>query len=284
MWEELEHVVGEILRRSPPICFYIDAVDEEFANAPMYWMRCQEGLFLQVMRLLRNPRLGGRLHLIISLRDIVLSTVLRGEHQNRYRGESHIRVLDWDRAAIQYFLHDKLARLPQQYWCQPDAPCRGVGDGVGVLSLAVVVASSVVGQRRADAAVGLPTPVGLPAGRNALRAALRQQRSAQAAFRSAVADQVSSGRQLEAEMRDAQQQGTWDDEDWAYRKRVESRAERTLEVLEGSDRGDLASAVAELEAPPRPPFETLLKGYSPGYARLAGLLGGRIGLLEEAQR
>jgi hypothetical protein len=118
-WEELEHVVGDILRRSPPICFYIDAVDEEFANAPMYWMRCQEGLFLQVMRLLRNPRLGGRLHLIISLRDIVLSTVLRSEHQNRYRGESHIRVLDWDHAAIKYFLHDKLDRLPEQYWCQP---------------------------------------------------------------------------------------------------------------------------------------------------------------------
>ena len=131
MWEELEHLIGEILRRSPPICFYIDAVDEEFANAPMYWMRCQEGLFLQVMRLLRNPRLGGRLHIIISLRDIVLSTVLRSEHQNRYRGESHIRVLDWDHAAITYFLHDKLARLPEQYWCMPDNPSRGVSEWLG---------------------------------------------------------------------------------------------------------------------------------------------------------
>ena len=131
MWEELEHVVGDILRRSPPVCFYIDAVDEEFANAPMYWMRCQEGLFLQVMRLLRNPRLGGRLHLIISLRDIVLSTVLRSEHQNRYRGESHIRVLDWDRAAITYFLHDKLSRLPEQYWCRPGEEARGVSQWLG---------------------------------------------------------------------------------------------------------------------------------------------------------
>jgi len=31
----------------------------------------------------------------------------------------NIRVLDWDRAAITYFLHDKLERLPAQYWCQP---------------------------------------------------------------------------------------------------------------------------------------------------------------------
>jgi hypothetical protein len=158
-----------------------------------------------------------------------------------------------------------------------------VAAGVGVLAVGVVVASSVVGQRRADASVGLPTPVGLPAARNALRATLRQQRSAQAALRSAVADQVSSGRQLEAEMRDAQQQGTWDDEDWAYRKRVESWTERTVEVLEACGRGDLASALAEVEDPPRPPFESLLKGYSPTYVRLTGLLDGRIGLLEQAQ-
>jgi hypothetical protein len=35
--------------------------------------------------------------------------------------------------------------------------------------------------------------------------------------------------------------------------------------------------------PPRPPFESLLKGYSPSYARLVGLLDGRLGLLEQSQ-
>lgn len=159
-----------------------------------------------------------------------------------------------------------------------------VAAGAGVLTLAIVVATSVVGQRRADAAAGLPTPVGLPARRHALRAALRQQRSAQAAFRSALADQVSSGRQLEAEMRDAQQQGTWDDEDWTYRKRVESWTERTVEVLHGGGRADLARAITEIEPSSGQPFETLLKGHSPAYARLARLLDGRIGLLEQARQ
>jgi hypothetical protein len=158
-----------------------------------------------------------------------------------------------------------------------------VAAGGVLVAVAVVVVTSVVGQRRADASAGLPIPVGLPAARNTLRTALRQQRSAQATLRSAVADQVSSGRQLEAEMRDAQQQGTWDDEDWAYRKRVESWTERTAEVLRACGRGDLASALAEVQEPPRPPFESLLKGYSPTYSRLTGLLDGRIGLLEEAQ-
>jgi hypothetical protein len=38
-----------------------------------------------------------------------------------------------------------------------------------------------------------------------------------------------------------------------------------------------------VEPPLRPPFEMLLKGYSPSYARLLGLLEGRLRLLEQSQ-
>jgi hypothetical protein len=158
-----------------------------------------------------------------------------------------------------------------------------VAAGFGVFTLAGVVASSVVGQRRADASMGLPTPVGLPARRNALRAALRQQPSAQAAFRSAVANQVSTGNELKREMSDAQVKGTWDDEGWAYRKRVEAWTERTADVLTRGGREDLAGALAGVEPPPRPPFEALLTGHSQSYARLVGLLDARIALLEQSQ-
>ncbi len=41
----------------------------------MYWRRCQKGLFYQTMRLLRDHRLGGRLHLVICIREIVMSSV-----------------------------------------------------------------------------------------------------------------------------------------------------------------------------------------------------------------
>jgi hypothetical protein len=132
--------------------------------------------------------------------------------------------------------------------------------------------------------MGLPTPVGLPARRNALRAALRQQPSAQAAFRSAVANQLSTGNELKDEMRDAQVKGAWDDDGWAYRKRVEAWTERASDVLTGGGREDLASALAEVEPPPRPPFEALLNGHSPSYARLIGLLDARIALLEQPRR
>ena len=110
-WNELETVLADVLSGSPPICFYLDAVDEEFAHAPMYWLRCQKGLFYQTMRFVRDSQLGSRLHLIICMRDIVLASVFKSEHQTRYRGEPHIRILSWNRRSIQYFLEQKLTQL-----------------------------------------------------------------------------------------------------------------------------------------------------------------------------
>ena len=78
----------------------------------MYWLKCQEGLFYQVMRLLRDHKLGGRLHIVICIRDIVMSSVYRSEHSPRYYNEPHIRVLTWDRSSLLYLLQRKLQRLP----------------------------------------------------------------------------------------------------------------------------------------------------------------------------
>jgi hypothetical protein len=112
LWDDLEDLLGEVVSRCKPIYFYLDAVDEEFSHAPMYWLKCQEGLFYQVMRLLRDPRLGGRLHVVICIRDIVMSSVYRSEHAPRYYNEPHIRVLTWDRTSLLYLLGQKLQRLP----------------------------------------------------------------------------------------------------------------------------------------------------------------------------
>jgi len=112
LWDDLEDLLGEVVCRCKPIYFYLDAVDEEFSHAPMYWLKCQEGLFYQVMRLLRDHRLGGRLHVVVCIRDIVMSSVYRSEHAPRYYNEPHIRVLNWDRDSLLYLLGQKLARLP----------------------------------------------------------------------------------------------------------------------------------------------------------------------------
>jgi hypothetical protein len=112
LWDDLEDLLGEVVGQCRPIYFYLDALDEEFGHAPMYWLKCQEGLFYQVMRMLRDPRLGGRLHIVVCIRDIVMSSVYRSEHAPRYYNEPHIRVLTWDRSSLLYLLQKKLQRLP----------------------------------------------------------------------------------------------------------------------------------------------------------------------------
>jgi Protein kinase domain len=112
LWDDLEDLLGQIVCHCKPVYFYLDAIDEEFSHAPMYWLKCQEGLFYQVMRLLRDHKLGGRLHVVICIRDIVMSSVYMSEHAPRYYNEPHIRVLTWDRESLLYLLEQKLKRLP----------------------------------------------------------------------------------------------------------------------------------------------------------------------------
>src|SRR6516165_6888425 len=133
LWDDLEDLLGEAVSHCKPIYFYLDALDEEFSHAPMYWLKCQEGLFYQVMRLLRDHRLGGRLHVVVCIRDIVMSSVYRSEHAPRYYNEPHIRVLTWDRSSLLYLLGQKLKRLPPSLLMR--RPAEGpptIGDWLGV--------------------------------------------------------------------------------------------------------------------------------------------------------
>ena len=117
-WAELEALVGRLIRNCPPVCFYIDAVDEEFSHAPMYWLRCQKGLFYQTMRLLRDAKLGGKIHIIICVRDLVMSSVYQSEHMTRYLGEPHIKTLKWNKDSINYFLAEKIRMLDNSYFAK----------------------------------------------------------------------------------------------------------------------------------------------------------------------
>ena len=133
LWDDLEDLLAEVIGQCKPIYFYLDAIDEEFSHAPMYWLRCQEGLFYQVMRLLRDHRLGGRLHVVVCIRDIVMSSVYRSEHAPRYYNEPHIRVLNWDRGSLLYLLEQKLQRLPPSLLMRRAASgARTIGDWLGI--------------------------------------------------------------------------------------------------------------------------------------------------------
>lgn len=118
-WESLEYKLGEGLKGSPPVCFYLDAIDEEFRHAPRYWLMCQKGLLYQVMRFLADDRLGGRLHIVICIRDHVYSATQQTEHASKYMETKYIRVLDWNRSSIRYFLHEKLRHLDPRWMADP---------------------------------------------------------------------------------------------------------------------------------------------------------------------
>jgi hypothetical protein len=118
-WGDVEGLLGDMLVDLPPVCFYLDSVDENFGNAPLYWLQCQKGLCQEVLELYRDRRFGSRLHVVASVRDLVRSSLLRGEHATRFRLASHIRVLDWDHAAIKYFLYEKIRRLSHHFRMKP---------------------------------------------------------------------------------------------------------------------------------------------------------------------
>jgi hypothetical protein len=116
MWDDLESRVGSLLRSTPPIYVFIDAVDEDFTVAPMHWLRCQQGLFYETMRLMRHSRLGSQLHVIISVRDLVLYSVFRSEHASRYVGDPHVRVLGWGYESARSLLDAKIGQLEKDFW------------------------------------------------------------------------------------------------------------------------------------------------------------------------
>ncbi|HJQ25042.1 MAG TPA: hypothetical protein VKA60_14080 [Blastocatellia bacterium] len=116
LWDQLEWTIAEGIKNCPPLCFYIDAIDEEFEHAPMYWLKCQLGLFYQTMRMLRDSKLGGRLHVFICIRDLVLSSVLQSEHRTRYVDEPHVRILNWNRDAIRHLLIKKVEMLDDEFF------------------------------------------------------------------------------------------------------------------------------------------------------------------------
>jgi hypothetical protein len=109
-WIQIENLLSKVLVTQPPICFYLDSVDEQFGTAPVYWLQCQKGLFNEVLELNRDQRFN-HLHIVVSIRDLVRSSLLRDEHATRYIRVPHIRVLDWEHASIKYLLHEKIRRF-----------------------------------------------------------------------------------------------------------------------------------------------------------------------------
>ena len=117
-WNTLHRLLEDIMEALPPLCFYLDALDEHFERAPVQWLACQKGLCRQVLQL---SDAFPRLHVVISVRDLVFAALRDSEHLTRYLRTRKIRTLDWDYVAISYLFDHKLGHLPRDYQLERNA-------------------------------------------------------------------------------------------------------------------------------------------------------------------
>lgn len=113
---ELSNLLAQILRNVPPIYIFLDSVDLEFEHAPFHWLLCQKGLFYAVMNLLEESDFGERLHVIVCVRDVVFTNILRSEHASKFAKEDHIFLLIWNEDNIRDFIKQKVQKLPDCYF------------------------------------------------------------------------------------------------------------------------------------------------------------------------
>jgi hypothetical protein len=85
----------------------------------MYWLQCQKGLFLEAIGL-QSSDTGHRLHVVVSIRDLVFSSLLRTEQAGRYRASPYIRLLEWEYTSMKFFLEEKIRRLDGRFRMRPD--------------------------------------------------------------------------------------------------------------------------------------------------------------------
>ena len=117
-WFWLKNTLIGILRKSPEVYFFLDSIDSEYEHAPLHWLMCQKGLFYAVLSFLQQSVLGEKLHLIITLRDNVFTSILRSEHATKFSRENHVFPIVWNNANIESFLSQKIMALDDCYFIE----------------------------------------------------------------------------------------------------------------------------------------------------------------------
>ncbi len=114
-WPVLEHLVAKIASVLSPIAIFIDSLDENFRHAPAESAHAQLGLLLHLSQALTDPSRSNRVHLFVTVRDVIYSQFLAHEQGEKYKNETHWKLLDWRKSAAKYFFHKKIENLPERY-------------------------------------------------------------------------------------------------------------------------------------------------------------------------
>ncbi|GAA1974198.1 P-loop ATPase, Sll1717 family [Microbacterium pumilum] len=117
-WTDLADAVRRALRHSRELYLFVDAIDDNYRYAPTYWQQCQRGLFHAVMDTQRTEVEASKLHVVISIRDLTLSSVAQSEHAPRYFNNDSIIALTWSWSACKEFFAQKLTHLDPSHFRQ----------------------------------------------------------------------------------------------------------------------------------------------------------------------
>ncbi len=115
-WGPFEYELNLLIKSSPPIYFFIDQLDDDFSHAPYEWLKCQYGLFAAMFRFIRSNTLGGRLHIIACIRELVYAYILHTQDGSKYLSEPKIKVLRWDYNLAKHFIDKKVEFLDDCYF------------------------------------------------------------------------------------------------------------------------------------------------------------------------
>lgn len=98
----------KILRNSPIICLYLDSLDDEMRRAPSVLTDITRALFYTVIKLARDIDTRPNLHVMITLRDVVFSTIMSSDHADRFLDTSYVLFLFWTPEASREFVSSKI--------------------------------------------------------------------------------------------------------------------------------------------------------------------------------
>ncbi|MGM9969692.1 MAG: P-loop ATPase, Sll1717 family [Anaeroplasma sp.] len=116
-WNNLKHLLQDIiLKKLPPIYYFLDSMDDAYDNMPQYWQLCQKGAFYAVMYFLRENVIREKIHIVLVIRDTIFMTIAQSDHVTKICNESHIFSLLWNKQSLEYFIKEKIKRLDDCYF------------------------------------------------------------------------------------------------------------------------------------------------------------------------
>ncbi|MFI4934867.1 MAG: hypothetical protein ACHP7N_09640 [Caulobacterales bacterium] len=115
VWLSIESITLDTINVSTPVFAFIDALDDNYSEAPAESTDAQLGLVTWILRKIVDPNVSNRLHVVVTVRDVIYAALLDTDNGQRYNDRQHIRCLDWDERSSRYYLEQKIGKLPVEY-------------------------------------------------------------------------------------------------------------------------------------------------------------------------